>query len=508
MTIIYTDGACKGNGKKDSGSLGGYGVYIEYDDGRIQKIWGGEKQTTNNRMELMAAINALLATADTDSVTLYTDSNYVKNGIQTWMIDWKNNHWRKKDGKPPQNLDLWQQLDNAAQGRIIDWQWVKGHSGNVGNETADSLANQGVHSFGNEITQKSTPPTDKKAKIQTKQKIPTAEAKSAKTGVKTPSQSQKTSAMPDEPSLQTAESQGFDDSYFIDTDDSTNNSTIDSDYNSPSYFDDSGASIDTLANDRPDDSGVLADNKPTDFDGDTSRHNPHFVPILPHPINKNKPERQLIIDTETTGFDDKGGDRIVEIGAIEMVGRKMTGQKLHVYLDPEKQMDEEVIKVHGISNEFVKDKPKFAEVAQKVYDFFEGAELIAHNAVFDMRFLSMEFERAGLPDFEEKVHVIDSLALAKHYYPGQKNSLDMLVKRLNVGKKDRTFHGALLDSEILGEVYLAMTGGQVSLAIDIDEAMDSQSVASFENFSDLSSLLVKTNIDTTEDTKWRQTVLS
>lgn len=485
MTVIYTDGACKGNGKKDSGSLGGYGVYIEYDDGRVQKIWGGEGATTNNRMELMAAIHALLATADVDSVTIYTDSNYVKNGIQTWITDWKNNHWRKKDGKAPENLDLWQQLDNAAQGRTIDWQWVKGHSGNIGNETADALANQGVYGFGNEITQKDAPPTDKKTKTETKRKTP-----ATKTGTKTPTQSQKTSAMSDEPSLQTKKSQDFDDSY-IDT-----NDDVITDWDNVQYIDDSGTS------------GTSKDSEPAEFDGDTSRYNPHFVPILPHPINKNKPERQLIIDTETTGFDDKDGDRIVEIGAIEMVGRKMTGQKLHVYLNPEKQMDEEVIKIHGISNEFVQDKPKFAEVAQKVYDFFEGAELIAHNAAFDMRFLSMEFERAGLPDFKKKIHVIDSLALAKHYYPGQKNSLDMLVKRLNVGKKDRTFHGALLDSEILGEVYLAMTGGQVSLAIEIDETMDSQSATSFENLSYLSSLLVKTSADMTEDDKWRQTVLS
>lgn len=238
------------------------------------------------------------------------------------------------------------------------------------------------------------------------------------------------------------------------------------------------------------------------YDGDTSRANPYFVPILPTPINHGKPERQLIMDTETTGFEDQNGDRIVEVGMVEMVGRKFTGEKLHVYLNPDKIMDDEVIRVHGISNEFLTDKPRFADVADKIYAFMEGAELVAHNATFDMRFLKMEFAKAGYPNFENDVTVLDTLALAKQMYPGQKNSLDALVKRLDVGKKDRTFHGALLDSEILAEVYLAMTGGQVALAIDQEET-EQEETQQHEDLSALAHLLASTLSNQSADSAWR-----
>ncbi len=203
-----------------------------------------------------------------------------------------------------------------------------------------------------------------------------------------------------------------------------------------------------------------------EFDGDTSRANPYFKPLLPHPINKGKANRQLIMDTETTGFEYNNGDRIIEIGIVELVGRKFTGEKLHVYINPNRNepMSEEVLRVHGITDEFLADKPTFDKIAQQVYDFMIGAEVIAHNATFDMNFLNMEFAKVGLKDFARKVKVTDTLAIAKEKYIGQRNSLDALVRRLNVGKQDRSFHGALLDSEILAEVYLAMTGGQVTLA--------------------------------------------
>ena len=244
------------------------------------------------------------------------------------------------------------------------------------------------------------------------------------------------------------------------------------------------------------------------YNGDTSGVNTEFWAVLPDPINKHKPERQLIMDTETTGFEDQKGDRIVEVGIVELVGRKFTGQQLHVYINPDKHMDEEVIKVHGISNDFLSDKPKFAEVAQYIYDFMQGAEIIAHNATFDMRFLKMEFDKVGLTDFSEQVQVTDSLALARQLYPGQKNSLDALVRRLNVGQKDRTFHGALLDSEILAEVYLAMTGGQIALAIE-EEKEDSgeEQVLTFLDLSCYAKHLVTSASDAKADAKWRNLVL-
>ena len=174
-------------------------------------------------------------------------------------------------------------------------------------------------------------------------------------------------------------------------------------------------------------------------------------------------------------------------------------------------MDDEVIRVHGISNAFVSDKPKFAEVAQLIYEFMVDSEIIAHNANFDMNFLNMEFDRAGLSDFSERVQVTDSLAIAKQLYPGQKNTLDALVKRLGVGKKDRTFHGALLDSEILAEVYLAMTGGQIAMAIDDHDGSNNDTNAQggqFLNLSQYASLIQPSVSDADADAAWRTQVLS
>lgn len=206
--------------------------------------------------------------------------------------------------------------------------------------------------------------------------------------------------------------------------------------------------------------------KRPEFNGITAYANPNFLPLLPIVKHKNASNRQLILDTETTGFNATEGDRIVEIGVVEMINRRFTGEKLHVYINPQRDMPEDAFKIHGISGEFLADKPVFAQIAHVVYDFLQGAELIAHNASFDIGFLQAEFSRVGLGNFNQEVQVIDTLVMAKHQYAGQRNTLDALVKRLDVGKQDRTFHGALLDAEILAEVYLAMTGGQVALGID------------------------------------------
>ncbi len=239
-----------------------------------------------------------------------------------------------------------------------------------------------------------------------------------------------------------------------------------------------------------------------EFDGDTSRANPNFRPMLPAPIHKGKSNRQLIMDTETTGFEYNNGDRVIEIGIVEMVGRKFTGEKLHVYINPNRKeaMSEEVIRVHGITDAFLADKPTFDKIAQPVYDFMIGAEIIAHNASFDMNFLNMEFDKVGLGDFKDKVKVTDSLAIAKDKYPGQRNTLDALVRRLNVGKQDRTFHGALLDSEILAEVYLAMTGGQVALAIDEDSGDSGH--GEHQQFAELAKLLVADKSSDNNHQQW------
>ena len=196
--------------------------------------------------------------------------------------------------------------------------------------------------------------------------------------------------------------------------------------------------------------------------------------ITPKKLDIEGP-RQLILDTETTGFYFQDSDRIVEVGAIEMINRKLTGSSIHIYINPEKPVgDSEAI--HGITDEFLKDKPMYHEVAQVLFDYLEGAEIIAHNASFDMNFLDMEFKRSGFVALSEVCSVTDTLAMAKSKHPGQKNSLDALVRRYEIPQRDRTFHGALLDAEILSDVYLAMTGGQVSF--DMDALSDTSNLSS------------------------------
>lgn len=178
--------------------------------------------------------------------------------------------------------------------------------------------------------------------------------------------------------------------------------------------------------------------------------------------------RQLILDTETTGLNARSGDRIIEFGAVELVNRRLTGRNLHFYVNPGRDSDPGALAVHGLTTEFLSDKPKFAEVANEIRDFVSGADLIIHNAPFDLGFLDAEFKLLGLPSFASHCgEVIDTLVLAKSMYPGKRNSLDALCDRLGVSNAHRTLHGALLDSELLAEVYLALTRGQESLVIDM-----------------------------------------
>ena len=196
---------------------------------------------------------------------------------------------------------------------------------------------------------------------------------------------------------------------------------------------------------------------------DVTQAHPH-IKITPATRNLQGP-RQLILDTETTGFYYQDGDRIIEVGAIEMINRKLTGSSIHIYINPKKPVGDSE-NVHGISDDFLKDKPLYGEIADVLFEYLKGAEIIAHNATFDMNFLDMEFKRAGFVALSEVCSVTDTLAMAKSKHPGQKNSLDALVRRYEVPQRDRTFHGALLDAEILADVYLAMTGGQVSFDMD------------------------------------------
>ncbi|WP_153100857.1 DNA polymerase III subunit epsilon [Paraburkholderia hayleyella] len=180
--------------------------------------------------------------------------------------------------------------------------------------------------------------------------------------------------------------------------------------------------------------------------------------------------RQLILDTETTGLNPRTGDRIIEIGCVELLNRRLTGKNLHFYVNPERDSDPGALAVHGLTTEFLSDKPKFAEIAEPLRDFVQGAELIIHNAPFDIGFLNAEFARLGLPPFEQHCDgIIDTLAQAKSMFPGKRNSLDALCDRFGISNAHRTLHGALLDSELLADVYLAMTRGQENLVIELGD---------------------------------------
>ena len=402
---LYVDGACRGNP-----GLGGWGAYI-VNGQQEHKIYGGEDHTTNNRMELTAAIEGILFCDKQDKLVIYTDSKYVKQGITEWIHGWKKKNW--KDVKNP---DLWQKLDEVCQGRDIEWHWVKGHAGHPGNEMADQLANLGADE------------TLKKSK-------------------QSPSMSEdKKKSEPD---------WLLDDPFGLDLADSEEE------------LEEPPETIIEVTVEEIVQIEVLATNSNEDASSSEASASLEIHPqivITPAKLQLHGP-RQLILDTETTGFYYQDGDRIIEVGALEMINRKLTGSSIHIYINPKTPVGDSV-NVHGITDEFLQDKPLFEEISQVLFDYLHGAEIIAHNATFDMNFLDMEFKRAGFKTLSEVCDVTDTLALAKSKHPGQKNSLDALVRRYEIPQRDRTFHGALLDAEILSDVYLAMTGGQVSFDID------------------------------------------
>lgn len=398
---LYVDGACRGNP-----GLGGWGAYIITEQ-QEHKICGGEDHTTNNRMELTAAIEGIQFCPKDAKLVIYTDSNYVKQGITEWIHGWKKKNW--KDVKNP---DLWQKLDATCQGRDIEWHWVKGHAGHPGNEMADQLANQGA----DETLKKSKSVT---AITENKKKS--------------------------EPDWLLDDPFGLD---LVDSEEELEESM--------EMAVEEMEQTENLETTENTDESASVTSDPTEL-------HPQIV-ITPPTLELHGP-RQLILDTETTGFYYQDGDRIIEVGAIEMINRKLTGSSIHIYINPKKPVGDSV-NVHGITDEFLQDKPLFEEISQVLFDYLQGAEIIAHNATFDMNFLDMEFKRAGFVALSEVCEVTDTLAMAKSKHPGQKNSLDALVRRYEIPQRDRTFHGALLDAEILSDVYLAMTGGQVSFDMD------------------------------------------
>ena len=428
---LYVDGACRGNP-----GLGGWGAYIVTEQAE-HKLYGGEAQTTNNRMELTAAIEGILFCPTDAKLVIWTDSNYVKQGITEWIHGWKKKNW--KDVKNP---DLWQKLDAVCQGREIEWNWIKGHAGHAGNEMADQLANVGA---------------DQVSKmLKTADSNPTLNATLVTSAADTTEHDKKKTESDwvlDDPF-------GFD---LVSDDAEVETENMQNTFQETHQTTESTITDEAEAKKNNPSTGVEAVN--------TTQSHPHIV-ITPATMQLHGP-RQLILDTETTGFYYQDGDRIIEVGALEMINRKLTGSSIHIYIQPEKLVGESE-NIHGISDDFLKDKPKFAEIADVLYQYLKGAEIIAHNATFDMNFLDMEFSRAGLGNLSDVCTVTDSLLMAKSKHPGQKNSLDALVRRYEIPARDRTFHGALLDAEILADVYLAMTGGQVAFDMDALSASEAQ----------------------------------
>ena len=198
------------------------------------------------------------------------------------------------------------------------------------------------------------------------------------------------------------------------------------------------------------------------------------------------PTRQIVLDTETTGMDQLGahyeGHGIIEIGAVELVNRRYTGNNFHIYINPNRPVDPEAINVHGITDEMLADKPEFKAVAQEFLDYIKGAELLIHNAPFDVGFMDYEFRKIGLDVKTTDICVVtDTLQMARQMYPGKRNNLDALCDRLGIDNSKRTLHGALLDAEILADVYLSMTGGQTSLFAEEDEDVPVIIAATEEN---------------------------
>jgi len=216
--------------------------------------------------------------------------------------------------------------------------------------------------------------------------------------------------------------------------------------------------------------------------------------------------RQIVLDTETTGLDPVQGHRVIEIGCVEIDNRRLTGRHFHCYLNPDRDIDEGALEVHGLTAEFLADKPRFPQIAEEFFEFIKGCELVIHNAPFDLAFLNNELELMNFSSgsLEQHCSVIDSLVLARHKHPGQRNSLDALCKRYEVDNSQRDLHGALLDAEILADVYLAMTGGQTRLQLGTDEQLASVSAATVRMFDSKRPALKVINASGEEESAHRR----
>ena len=202
--------------------------------------------------------------------------------------------------------------------------------------------------------------------------------------------------------------------------------------------------------------------------------------------------RQIVLDTETTGLRVQDGNRIIELGCVELVNRELTGNNLHIYFNPDRDSEQGALEVHGLTTEFLSQHNRFAQEAQRIVEYISGAELVIHNAEFDLGFLNAEFKRVKLKDIQSYTRgVIDTLMLAREQYPGKRNSLDALCSRLGISNEHRVLHGALLDAELLADVYIAMTRGQFGLSMDYVEEKEENNASHIQfQASDTSDLVI------------------
>jgi DNA polymerase-3 subunit epsilon len=216
--------------------------------------------------------------------------------------------------------------------------------------------------------------------------------------------------------------------------------------------------------------------------------------------------RQVFFDTETTGLSAESGDRIIEIGCVEMVGRRLSGDNRHYYLNPQRASHPDALRVHGLTEDFLADKPLFADIAGELMDYLAGAEVVIHNAAFDVAFMDEELKRCGRAAFADQVGgVVDSLLMARELYPGKSNSLDALCRRLEVDNSNRTLHGALLDAGLLADVYICMTRGQGTLVIEEAETVDG---ALAGEILDLSTFVLPLSVPDDEEVAAHRRVLA
>lgn len=197
--------------------------------------------------------------------------------------------------------------------------------------------------------------------------------------------------------------------------------------------------------------------------------------------------RQIVLDTETTGLEPQQGHKIIEIGCVELINRRLTGRHYHQYINPAREVEQGAMEVHGITNEFLADKPLFTAISDEFWEFIRGAQLVIHNAPFDVGFINSEFAQIGKAPLQGECGVLDTLALARQKHPGQKNNLDALCKRYGIDNSHRDLHGALLDAEILADVYLLMTGGQTALALSTESQDDERERGEGDTFGRISS---------------------